>query len=974
MRSRALRIIICLLIVLAIPLSLITFVVAVPPQYGQTYLAGLSVKWKALNESTNKKLVIAGGSGVAFDIRSDLLEQELDGYKVVNFGLYAGLGTTVMLDLMRSQLHEGDIVIFSPELSGQTMSTYFSAESMWQACDGNTEPLLSLGSEYAGRMVGAFPAFAASKMRYYLANSAPQGDGVYAASSFNRYGDIDYPDREYNIMPDGVDRNIPIVFDGGVVGEDFLKKVNDFHHFCESKGITYYFSWCPMNAAAVSAAQKKQIGSFASYLRANLDCEIIGDINSAILEPEWFYDTNFHLNRSGAIVNTALLAGDLKAALGDTSPVEIELPAMPVAEKAEESDGNNSDLDCFVCRKDGDTAVITALTGQGRLKEKLTVPVSFDGAPIIRIEDSTFADDTHIKEIAIQSNIRQIADHSFSGCVSLKKITVENSSPASCNVGRYLLDGTDAVVYVPRAAYSAYCTNYFWSVYANRLRAYDTDTRDASSDENTEDMAKGGDILYHGNGGELIHQSGDRITKPAYTTHLRTNTAQGTAYFSREGYVLTGWNTAADGSGEQIGLGSRTNMREGLALYAQWAKANDEADFTYHIENDEAIVTAYHGGDGVCVIPEELGGKPVRMIKKGAFQVNVFKKLVLPSSLRVIEEGAFSGCDIGEMILFDSIKEIGDGSFVNCRLPHTLYVNAATAPVYSGSYYDTFADKFDYLLSIQDQKKIVLFSGSSGRYGYDTPAIVKAFPDYAAVNMGVYAYTNAKPQLEIIRTMMRQGDILLSAPEFDAIEEQFCTTNRLDRHFWAMAESNYDAVTLLDLRDYSGVFDSLGEYLGVRFGMEGKGYGLSPSSYDDDGNRYNFATYNACGDFILPRENGEKDERQHLNTADYHIDSFPRDYLDSLNAVYDTFTDQGATVYFSYTPRNRSSLTERSTPQAREELHRYLTKHIGVPVISDIEDYLLSGVYFWKIDSHPSTEGAQIRTERLISDLRKAMK
>ena len=37
----------------------------------------------------------------------------------------------------------------------------------------------------------------------------------------------------------------------------------------------------------------------------------------------------------------------------------------------------------------------------------------------------------------------------------------------------------------------------------------------------------------------------------------------------RPGYTLTGWNTAPDGSGQAVGLGSRTEP--GARLYAQWA-------------------------------------------------------------------------------------------------------------------------------------------------------------------------------------------------------------------------------------------------------------------------------------------------------------------------------------------------------------------------------------------------------------------
>ena len=45
-----------------------------------------------------------------------------------------------------------------------------------------------------------------------------------------------------------------------------------------------------------------------------------------------------------------------------------------------------------------------------------------------------------------------------------------------------------------------------------------------------------------------------------------------------------------------------------------------------------------------------------------------------------------------ELVLFDSLREVGDDCFSDCALPRTLRINAAVAPVYSGSYFDTFSD------------------------------------------------------------------------------------------------------------------------------------------------------------------------------------------------------------------------------------------------------------------------------------------
>lgn len=144
MRSKLCRLAACLLVILAVPATLCGFAFALPAQYDQAYLAGLQDKWDALAAAPSPRIVIAGGSGAAFGVRCDLLEQELPGYSVVNFGLYAGLGTTVTLELIRPLLRSGDIVIFSPEQSAQTLSDFFHAPSMWQAADGRPELLSAL--------------------------------------------------------------------------------------------------------------------------------------------------------------------------------------------------------------------------------------------------------------------------------------------------------------------------------------------------------------------------------------------------------------------------------------------------------------------------------------------------------------------------------------------------------------------------------------------------------------------------------------------------------------------------------------------------------------------------------------------------------------------------------------------------------------------------------------------------------------
>ncbi|MCD8159779.1 MAG: leucine-rich repeat domain-containing protein [Clostridiales bacterium] len=343
--------------------------------------------------------------------------------------------------------------------------------------------------------------------------------------------------------------------------------------------------------------------------------------------------------------------------------------------------------------------------------------------------------------------------------------------------------------------------------------------------------------------------------------------------------------------------------------------------------------------------------------------------VVLPQGLQRVEAGAFAGSSVETVYLSDDIVSVSDYAFQSCDSLTTLHINAVEAPVYSGSYYATFQDKFDRLLSLEGEAKLVLFSGSSTRFGYDSAELEAAFPDYQVVNMGVVAYTNALPQLLLILDCMEEGDILLHAPEFDTVKRQFCTSASLDAAFFCMMEANYDTVARLDLREVGQVFTALTSYLTAKEGMEAKSYALSPWDFDEDGNPTDTPSYNAYGDYILYHPNADSDEPVYGLEVGYTVADFPQSFLDSLNSMYQRFLNRGISVYFTYAPRNCYAISEDSTPEARAALDAYLREGLCVPVISDLEESLYPGRYLYGTDNHLSTEGVQIRTARIIADL-----
>ena len=396
-----------------------------PVQFGDTFMGELKSKYERLKETSGKRIVLVGGSGVAFDCDSALMDDFFPSYEIVNFGMYAGLGTKAVMDLSENYIHEGDIVILSPEQSEQTFSDYFNGEYMWQAADGAFGMLRDLKSENFEAMLGNFPRFALEKLNYVMKGQKPQTDSIYQKKSFNTYGDIELDTCRENILPNGYDVNQKVRFTEDVVQPEFMDYMNDWAKRLEKKGAVVWYRYCPVNKLSVE--DMDDLAAYDVFLRQKLDFPVIGNPKNSLMEAEWFFDTNFHLNQPGKEVNTVQLIRDMKAMLGDDRAVTVELP-----EKPHRTWGDVS----------AETRIWTAKDSE-----------TYQGE----------------ETIVIPENVTQIEDYAFSNCAGLKQIVLEQKDPSKCILGQHLLDGTGAEILVPQMSVDSYKRNYFWSVYAGRI-------------------------------------------------------------------------------------------------------------------------------------------------------------------------------------------------------------------------------------------------------------------------------------------------------------------------------------------------------------------------------------------------------------------------------------------------------------------------------------------------------------------------
>jgi len=286
----------------------------IPNQYEKTYYAELIDKYDYLSNQKDKKIVFIGGSSLPFGLRSDLIEQEFSDYKVINFGLYGTLGTKLMMDLARDFISQDDIIVLSPEINEQAYSLYFNPEATLKATDGYNEMLDCLSPAEKVQLMYSYGSYSRDKISYYKNDNAPDPNDIYRRDSFNEYGDIKV-ERPYNVMNNGVDSANPVSINKSLLNSDFVDYVNEYCDYAREKHAKVYFNYSCINELSVTSSRATR-DDFELEVNRLIKCDSLNPLESSIIDYRYFYDTNFHLNSSGAVYYTKLIINGLKTKLG----------------------------------------------------------------------------------------------------------------------------------------------------------------------------------------------------------------------------------------------------------------------------------------------------------------------------------------------------------------------------------------------------------------------------------------------------------------------------------------------------------------------------------------------------------------------------------------------------------------------------------------------------------------------------------
>lgn len=275
----------------------------------QNYFAAIADKHKYAQSIQKPKIILAGGSNLAFGIASDSIEKKLN-RPVVNLGLYVGFGLDFILQETLSEVKNGDLVILSIEYYLKNNEEEYSKQ---MAAFAYPPAYKYVG--YTDKM-DEFEKKAAFFSRYtrnliFFPNriKSPQIDDKisdYFRNGFSQKGDLlshlnNPPIRPLNDLAGLKKLNY----------SNEIQMINQFIIEVRARGGEVYWYY-PCYSQTGYEMNKESLKYYEKQIQNKINCLKINTLQDGIYPDECFYDTHFHLFGNCRIERTQKLINKLK--------------------------------------------------------------------------------------------------------------------------------------------------------------------------------------------------------------------------------------------------------------------------------------------------------------------------------------------------------------------------------------------------------------------------------------------------------------------------------------------------------------------------------------------------------------------------------------------------------------------------------------------------------------------------------------
>ena len=279
---------------------------------------------------------------------------------------------------------------------------------------------------------------------------------------------------------------------------------------------------------------------------------------------------------------------------------------------------------------------------------------------------------------------------------------------------------------------------------------------------------------------------------------------------------------------------------------------------------------------------------------------------------------------------------------------------------FHSSYQSMIVDKYR-LLQRTNEPKIIMVSGSSSTFGLNQNMLEDA-SGYKVVNLGLHVGFGHLFYSELSKENVNPGDIVLLGYEYDWQNEwQNGFTSLGQDLIMSGIDDNIDMYKHIPINHW-------GDFIGYIFQ-----YAQLKNSYKDASGIYSREAFDEQTTQLLMDREYEMDYPNHVN--DYgKVDLTNVQISDSSVAYLKKYKDfvekRGAKVYFVSPPILKKAVA--CDYREFDKLRELEIQEIGIPYISNPEDYFFEDELMSNHIYHCSKEGETLRTQLLIQDLKRA--
>lgn len=270
----------------------ISFISNHSPKMSNDYMAAMIDKHKRIREIKNPKVILAGGSSLAFGMDSQKLQNEF-AVPVVNLGLHAGLGLDFIINELKTLIHKGDVVILSIE--------YFLGEGMYDLQNFTQDIYPEASKFYTKNIVKDFKLHIEKTRknlnRLIQKQSVDTSSYEYSRRGFNQFGD--YVSHLKQIPPNKLQNRV-------VFNYSYWKGIeilNNFFKYAQSRNVSVFFMY-PNYPKSEFEKNRAAINQLHNDLLKNMQFEVLNTPLDLVFEDSLFFDTIYHLNGKGRELRT----------------------------------------------------------------------------------------------------------------------------------------------------------------------------------------------------------------------------------------------------------------------------------------------------------------------------------------------------------------------------------------------------------------------------------------------------------------------------------------------------------------------------------------------------------------------------------------------------------------------------------------------------------------------------------------------